>query len=174
MSLSRYLASSSVLVLVALGCGDGDDAGQSSQDLASERGADGDEEQHDNQQKEVAQSADELALPCDVKEFLQVNCQRCHGAEAKNGTPLLSRDDLLAAAKKDPSLSVVERALLRMVDSEKPMPPKGKGQPVSEADLEMFTRWVDDGMPAGRCDEDFTPPAMMPATPATPATPAAP
>lgn len=124
----------------------------------------------------IEERVDELGLPCDVKQFLQVNCQKCHGAEAKNGTPLLSRDNLMVEAKKDPTVPVVQRMLMRMSATDKPMPPMGKGDPVSEANLEMFTGWVDNGMPAGHCDEDFAPPAApaMPATPAVPATPAAP
>lgn len=130
-----------------------------------------DEKQDESKDDEkVAEEPDALGLPCNVKEFLAMNCQRCHGAEAKNGTPLLSRDNLLAVAKKDPNATVVQRALLRMVETEKPMPPAGKGDRVSEANLEMFTAWVDEGMPAGHCDQEFTPPA--PPAPATPATPA--
>jgi hypothetical protein len=71
-------------------------------------------------------------------------------------------------AKRDASAIVVDRMLLRMMENEKPMPPVGKGERVSQTQLEMFTAWVDQGLPAGHCDTEFevTPPA--PTTPASP------
>jgi mono/diheme cytochrome c family protein len=171
MSLSRVGSLSALFILLAGGCAESGPAQPSVQDTPIEV-ADAPAED-DN--KEVP---DAVGLPCNVKEFLAMNCQRCHGADAKNGTPLLTRDHLLEMAKKDPNAMVVERMLLRMSASEKPMPPVGKGDPVSAGNLEMFTAWVDEGLPAGHCDQEFTPPTPPPTpagtTPSTPTAPASP
>lgn len=90
-------------------------------------------------------------LPCDVEEVLSKNCQRCHGETAKNGTSLMTRASLIAASVKDPALHVIDRALLRMAEIEKPMPPIGKGEAVSEESRAVLENWVDQGMPAATC-----------------------
>lgn len=90
-------------------------------------------------------------LPCDVEAILATNCQRCHAEGAKNGTSLITRAHLIAMSKKDPALQVADRVLLRMAETEKPMPPVGKGEPVSEEDRAVLESWVEQGMPAGSC-----------------------
>ena len=150
MSSSRYRRLSYAVLLIAVACGDGDQLRQDLED-PSEVAEPG--EGAIVQEEPEPELPDEIGLPCDVKAFLAKNCQGCHGAEAKNGTPLLTRDNLLTASKKDPMRKVAERMALRMSDKEKPMPPMGKGEPVASADLEMFLAWLDSSMPAGRCDQ---------------------
>ena len=112
----------------------------------------GEDEILQDDDRKVAVEPDAIGLPCDVKAFLALHCQSCHGAEGKGGTSLMNHENLVAAAKKDPALMVADRALLRMVDSEKPMPPAAKNDAVSPSDLALFTAWVNLDMPKGRCD----------------------
>lgn len=101
----------------------------------------------------ASEEPDALGLPCDVKAVFAGHCQGCHTADAKNGTPLMTRDDLLAASRKEPGMTVLERALARATASDKPMPPVGKGMALSEEQLSVIRAWADDGSQAGRCDE---------------------
>ena len=145
MSLSRVRTVSFVALFLLAACGDGDPAAPAPQDVAP--GEDAIVQEHP-----APVVPDAVGLPCDVKAALATNCARCHGADAKNGTTLLTRDDLLAASKKDPTQMVAERVAVRISDKEKPMPPIGKSEPMSSADYETLMAWLDDGMPAGRCD----------------------
>jgi mono/diheme cytochrome c family protein len=119
--------------------------------LAGEESEAADEE--DAGSEPAPEEADAVGLPCEVKAVFSAHCHACHGLDAKNGTPLLTRDDLLATSKKDPAMTVVERALLRAAASEKPMPPMGKGEPLNEQQLSVIRDWVEQGSEAGRCDE---------------------
>jgi hypothetical protein len=156
MSLSRYRSVSYLVFVLASACGDGDQIQDVNAPSEVDPGEDAilqEEEQKEPEPEPVVVEPDEIGLPCDVKAFLALHCQGCHGAEAKNGTPLLKHENLLAASKKDPNLIVAERMMLRMVDAEKPMPPAAKNDHVGPEDLGMFQAWVEAGMPAGRCDE---------------------
>lgn len=90
-------------------------------------------------------------LPCDVEKLLKMRCQGCHSAQAKNGVALMTFEDLMAPAKAEPNVPVFERVLARIESSERPMPPMGKGMPVTEAELAMLRAWIDDGTPGDRC-----------------------
>ena len=178
MSSTRSSVSTCFIVLlVAAGCGDGTDLdsvnpaahAQSSQQAdggndsepgdvdageeeagdaaAEDGGVQGDDSEGD------AEADTDPELPCNVKAFFAMKCQRCHGPEAKNGTPLMNRGDLMATSKRDTMMSVIERVLLRVSDPEKPMPPMGKGEPASEADIAMLKAWVDSGMTATECGD---------------------
>lgn len=94
----------------------------------------------------------ESHLPCEVEAILVTNCQKCHGAAAKNGVPLLTRDNLLAPSPKDPTANVITRVLIRAAALEKPMPPVGKGEPLSEADRAVLESWVAQLSPEGNCE----------------------
>jgi hypothetical protein len=154
MSLSRYRNLSCVVVLLASACGDGDSIHQNIGDPAEVDPGENEIVQEEPKDEEAVTPVepDAIGLSCDVKAFLAMHCQGCHGAEAKNGTPLLTHDNLLAASKKDPTRMVAQRMALRMVDGEKPMPPAAKNDHVNSTDLAMFLGWLDLGMPAGRCD----------------------
>jgi mono/diheme cytochrome c family protein len=151
MSLSRYRNLSFAALLLAAACGDGD-ALHHVVDAPAEVDPGEDEIVQQDDQK-VAVEPDAIGLPCDIKAFLAQHCQGCHGAEAKNGTPLLTRENLVAASKKDAALMVGDRIVMRMADAEKPMPPAAKNDRIGGDDLAMFLHWVDDDMPAGRCDQ---------------------
>jgi uncharacterized membrane protein len=98
------------------------------------------------------ETPDEIGLPCAVKMVLAAHCQGCHGVDAKNGTPLLNRDNLVTVSKKDPTVTVIERALLRVTATEKPMPPLGKGEAPSQEEQKILRDWVEHGSQPGRCD----------------------
>ena len=64
-------------------------------------------------------------LPCDVRRELAAHCWSCHGDKLQFTAPvrLLSVEDFLASAPSDPSLTVAQRARLRIHDPIRPMPP---------------------------------------------------
>jgi uncharacterized membrane protein len=93
-------------------------------------------------------------LPCEIEGLLKMRCQGCHNANAKNGVPLMTHQHLMAPSKVDANVAVWKRAIERMASSERPMPPMGKGQPITEEELAMFEAWVEQGMPAERCEKE--------------------
>jgi mono/diheme cytochrome c family protein len=147
MSLSRYRNLSFVALLLAAACGDGDPG--PSLDTAEVIAPSEDEIVQEEEPE--GEEPDAVGLPCDVQTFLAKHCQGCHGAEAKNGTSLLTRESLRGASKKDPNATVAKRALMRMIDGPKPMPPASKTDRPSEAEYLMFLAWVEADMPEGSC-----------------------
>jgi mono/diheme cytochrome c family protein len=91
-------------------------------------------------------------LPCAVEEVLAMHCQKCHSATAKNGVPLMTRDNLLKISPKYPTDSVITRVLVRSAAVEMPMPPIGKGEPLTEADRAVLENWVNQQSPIGSCE----------------------
>ena len=91
-------------------------------------------------------------LPCEIHALLKSHCQGCHSASAKNGVPLMTRADLTAPSKVDANSPVWKRVIERMASSERPMPPMGKGNPVTEDELATFEAWAESGALAERCD----------------------
>jgi cytochrome c553 len=93
-------------------------------------------------------------LPCDVTTVL-AKCTSCHGQPPTGGAPipLVSRDDLVRASDVDPSQTVVQRAVARMMDTNAPMPPK-PADPATGADIATLQGWIDQGMPVGECNGD--------------------
>jgi mono/diheme cytochrome c family protein len=92
-------------------------------------------------------------LPCEVEALLKMHCQGCHGPQAKNGVPLTTFAQLSAASKGYPDETIAERALTRMSSSERPMPPTGKGTPVSADEAAAFAAWIDHGAALEQCEE---------------------
>jgi hypothetical protein len=64
--------------------------------------------------------------------------------------PLVTRDDLMAPAKSDPSTINAVVSLIRMQDTVNPMPPK-PAAPVPSGDIATFQSWVVAGLPPGSC-----------------------
>jgi mono/diheme cytochrome c family protein len=151
MSLSRYRSLSFAAFLLAAACGDGDPLHHMVDAPAELDPGEGEIVQGDDQK--IAEEVDPVGLPCNIKAFLAQHCQGCHTAEAKNGTPLLTRDNLVAMSVKDPNAQVGARAVMRMFNMAKPMPPAAKNDRISEADFAMFLGWVQADMPAGSCNE---------------------
>jgi hypothetical protein len=124
--------------------GSEEDAASAEADAGSEADAGDDAGSHDDDKG--------AGLPCEINALLK-RCQGCHSAQAKNGTSLITHANLMAPSKSDNSVAVWSKALERMASSEKPMPPMGRGQPVTEEELATFEAWVNDGAPAERCDD---------------------
>ncbi|HVH47627.1 MAG TPA: hypothetical protein VM925_35070 [Labilithrix sp.] len=95
----------------------------------------------------VDASAPPNGLPCEIAALIEKHCAACHASPPRTGakTVLTSREALLASWEGRP-LGVV--SVERMRDVASPMPPEGL---LSEADVAMFAKWVDDGMPEGTC-----------------------
>jgi hypothetical protein len=89
-------------------------------------------------------------LPCDVASLMSESCGSCHGNPLSGGAPtrLLSRSDLAAQSKLDPSKTVADDCVARMKDKTQPMPPTG----LLGADrVAILENWVNAGMLAGSC-----------------------
>lgn len=89
-------------------------------------------------------------LPCDVQDVLVAACHQCHGSTPAAGAPmsLVSYEDLMAPSQHDPSLSNLQRAVLRMKDAASPMPPGGV---VGSGQVAVLEAWLSDGAPHGGC-----------------------
>ena len=94
-------------------------------------------------------------FPCDVAETLQF-CTGCHARPPRGGAPfpLVERADLAAP--------IAQRALARMRDGARPMPPAGLPRP-SAMQIDAFAAWIDAGMPEGTCAGTGMPPDAGPA-----------
>jgi mono/diheme cytochrome c family protein len=79
-------------------------------------------------------------LQCAVQATLQTHCAGCHGPDAKNGVPLVTLTDLRAASAQHPGETIAARALVRMRDANRPMPPRGA--PVEEAEIDALAQWI--------------------------------
>lgn len=89
-------------------------------------------------------------LPCDVEHLLATRCWSCHGPSPAAGAPmsLVTRDELLAKSKSDPTKSNAELAVARMQSTTAPMPP---GSPSPAADVKVLSDWIAAMEPAGTC-----------------------
>ena len=98
----------------------------------------------------TAQSAIPGDLPCDVAQVLSDSCMSCHGSPLAGGAPnrLVSYDDLTAPSLNDPTISQIEAAIIRMKDTQKPMPPSGA---LPAAQVAVLEQWVAGGLPKGTC-----------------------
>lgn len=87
-------------------------------------------------------------LPCDVAALISAKCASCHGASPSGGVTLLTRAEFMAPSARDAAQSYGQRAVARMNDMTSPMPP---GNPLSAADIAVFSTWVSGGMLEGNC-----------------------
>jgi hypothetical protein len=95
-------------------------------------------------------STSETPLPCDVAALLAKHCAECHGEKKAFGAPmsLVSWDDLVANAPLSKGEKSYAVALERMKDDAKPMPPAPHAR-VSDAEIALFEKWVEDGAEKG-------------------------
>jgi cytochrome c5 len=126
------------------------DAGE---DAAAQPEADGQLPERDAASSEVDAGASEIVLPtglpCEVEDLVLTYCVRCHAPGSENGIPLTSHADWTAALADDEGV-VADRAVARMRDGERPMPPKGEAP--SEAEIQAVTQWIGAGMPRIDCE----------------------
>jgi mono/diheme cytochrome c family protein len=90
-------------------------------------------------------------VPCEIAEFLKTQCSECHGGTPSGGAPnrLLTWDDLSAPSEGDPSTTVAQLALSRIQSTKRPMPPERR---LAKSTVDMFAKWVADGLPKGTCN----------------------
>jgi len=88
-------------------------------------------------------------LPCDVAALLSDACLSCHGSAGPQ-VKLQSRAELAAMSPAFPSMSMAQRAVLRMRASSGAMPP-APAAAVAVARIDAFEAWVNAGMAAGSC-----------------------
>ena len=99
-----------------------------------------------------------VGVPCDVGQVLAQACTTCHaGPSATSGVDLTSYDALVAPSKADPTLSVIERSVLRMNDAKTPMPPSGQ---IAASDIAVLEQWIAAGTPKGTCNDPATTPPV--------------
>ncbi len=108
-------------------------------------------------------------LPCDVAALLATHCQSCHSNPPIGAAPMpmMTRADLMAPSRIDPTSTVAARALVRMRASVAPMPPP-PAAPVDAVAIAAMDTWVSAGMPAGGCSSAADVPDAGPSPYATP------
>jgi len=89
------------------------------------------------------------ASACEVQELLATRCTSCHGAVPSAGAPmsLATLQALRTPAASDSTQTNAERALLRMRDAVKPMPPAPE-TPATQREVAVLAAWVAEGMPS--------------------------
>lgn len=101
-----------------------------------------------------------VPLPCDVKEVLEANCERCHGRSPLYGAPMAleSWGDVQAPSKSDRTKKVWQQMGTRIHSAGAPMPPT---RPLPAADRAILDAWLEAGAPAGdgKCGVDAGTPA---------------
>lgn len=90
-------------------------------------------------------------VPCDVGALLATRCLACHGTTPAGGASLTisAWGDLVAASPSDHGLTVAERALARMKDEDRPMPP---GERLSDEEIAVLEQWIVNGSQEMNCD----------------------
>jgi Protein of unknown function (DUF1553)/Protein of unknown function (DUF1549)/Planctomycete cytochrome C len=88
----------------------------------------------------------------DIRPILEASCLKCHDAEtAKSGLKLDTRSHALAGGDDGvdivPGAAAQSRLIKRVegADAEKRMPPKGKGDPLTPAQVALLRAWIDAG-----------------------------
>jgi Copper type II ascorbate-dependent monooxygenase, C-terminal domain/Copper type II ascorbate-dependent monooxygenase, N-terminal domain len=90
-------------------------------------------------------------LPCDIAAIVKKNCSTCHGAEPLFGAQfsLTSVADFKAIPPGS-GKTAGERALARMADDARPMPPPPNAR-VSADDMAKVKAWIDSGYQGEAC-----------------------
>ncbi len=88
----------------------------------------------------------------DIKPILSKNCFACHGPDEGHRSAQLRLDtfaDATAPRKKGaavvPKDQAKSRLLERITDHESPMPPKKAGEPLTEKQVALLKKWIDQG-----------------------------
>ena len=98
-----------------------------------------------------AVSADKVTgLPCAVASVIANRCATCHGERLTSGAPnrMLSYEDMTRVTGSDGDRTVAQSTLVRMRDTNDPMPPAG----AAAADIAVMAEWVAAGTPPGSCE----------------------
>lgn len=90
-------------------------------------------------------------LPCEVQSLLARRCQSCHSRMPPG--PLLSRADLYASSRSEPSKSTAAVALERLALSTALRMPPNPLEAATGQEIAAFRAWVEQGMPEGDCSQ---------------------
>ena len=99
----------------------------------------------------------------DIFPLLERRCFKCHqGRNSSAGYRLDLLDEILGETNGEPLAlpgkaagSRIVMAVSASVDSDRRMPPKGKGDPLSEKEVDLIRTWVNEGL---AWDDDLLPP----------------
>lgn len=96
-------------------------------------------------------------LPCDVQTMLSNRCLSCHGTTPiEAGLPsLVTRANLMAPSRTDPSKTNAALAVTRMQNAAAPMPPAPASRATS-AEIATLNDWINAGYPTGSCGSGTT------------------
>ena len=99
--------------------------------------------------------------------LFEENCTSCHGADKSKGD--LRLDSLLMLARSFNDIIVPGNpeesslyTLLVTTDEDDMMPPKGKGEKISDEDIEMIRLWILNGASFGATEKDLKEQATLP------------
>jgi len=108
--------------------------------------------------------AEPTSLPCDVAPIVEAHCTICHGEPLRSGAPqaLLSLEQWRADAPTLPGTSNGALSVIRMGDTNQPMPPSGA---ITAEEQAVIADWVNAGMPGGECTAATTPDPALDAQP---------
>lgn len=90
-------------------------------------------------------------MPCEVAALLENHCVSCHGTTPSGGAPnsLVTRDDLMKTAPAGGTYA--SRAVVRIRDTQSPMPPSDTGDSVSDSEFAALQGWVNGRYASGAC-----------------------
>jgi hypothetical protein len=97
-------------------------------------------------------------LPCEVANLLSSKCLLCHGTRLAGGAPmsLTNYAQMTANAISDPTKTMAEVAVSRMMNTTAPMPPVGY-PPATSAEIAALQNWISAGYPMTGCSTVTTP-----------------
>lgn len=118
----------------------------------------------------AAPAGDAVSFNRDIRPILAKNCFACHGPDEHSRQANLRLDTRADATGQTgghagivPGNSAASRVVIRITHPKMPMPPPASGKRLSEQEIELIKRWIDQGAPYDR-HWAFEPP-MRPALP---------
>ncbi|HEX3726442.1 MAG TPA: c-type cytochrome domain-containing protein [Pirellulales bacterium] len=115
--------------------------------------------------------ADPVDYDRQIRPIFAAHCFRCHGPkEEEGGLRLDLRNRALeggvsgpALAQGKPAESLIYQFVTGRNEDQIVMPPKGRGQRLSDAQCELIRRWITEGAPWGTADAAMSPARRAPA-----------
>lgn len=97
--------------------------------------------------------ADKVDFAKEIAPVFQKSCLECHGPEKQKGKLRLDTKEAVFKGGEDGPIIVVKDALksdlIRRVtlaqSNDDAMPPSGKGEPLTKAQIELIAKWIDQG-----------------------------